>query len=144
MSRLLCDIKMFCAPFACVRGRQNRLHLSQRDTTEKSECKTLISPDPDEGSLPSQQETPRSQDSHWFSSLEQNTPHLRLLHRAWPRTQGSAPAAVTVCMCVLYRWLVCLCMSDRMQRREEGAWLPSGRCGWRSHEREPPSGRKCL
>lgn len=49
VSPLFCDIKMFCAPFACVQGSQNRLHLSQRDTTEKSECKTLIRPDPDEG-----------------------------------------------------------------------------------------------
>lgn len=40
---------MFSTLFACVQGRQNRLHLSQRDTAEKSECKTLISSDPDEG-----------------------------------------------------------------------------------------------
>lgn len=46
---LLCDIKMFCTLFPCVRGRQSRLHLSQCGTAEKSECKTLISPDPDEG-----------------------------------------------------------------------------------------------
>lgn len=46
---LLCDIKMFCSLFPCVQGRQSRLHLSQCGTAEKSECKTLISPDPDEG-----------------------------------------------------------------------------------------------
>lgn len=71
VSLLFCDIKMFCAPFACVRRRQNRLNLSQRDTAEKSECKTLISPDRDEGSLPVQHETLRSQDSYWLTNLEQ-------------------------------------------------------------------------
>lgn len=45
----LCDIKTFCTAFGCVQGRQSRLHLSQRDATDKSECKTLISSDPDEG-----------------------------------------------------------------------------------------------
>lgn len=58
-----------------MQGRQNRLHLSQGDTTEKSECKTLISPDPDEGSLQSQRETLCAKGSYWLASLEQKKTH---------------------------------------------------------------------
>lgn len=138
VSPLFCDIKMFCAPFACVQGRESRLHLSQRDTTEKSECKTLISPDPDEGSLQSQRETPRSQDSHWFTSLKHKKQMqlFRLLNRVWLCTGKSGCAVAAVCMCALYRWLVCLCMSERMQIGKKKAGC---HCGWCSEERKPPS-----
>lgn len=37
---------------------------------------------------------------------------------------------------VVYRWLVCLCLSACMQMKES---LVSGRCGGGADEREPPS-----
>lgn len=120
VSPLFCDIKMFCAPFACARGRQSRLHLSQGDTTEKSECKTLISPDPDEGSLRSQRETPRSQDPYWLTSFGAEKDTKRFSTRASgvaAAERSDCAAAAAACMCVLYRWLVWLCMSVCMQMR---------------------------
>lgn len=140
VSPLFCDIKMFCAPFACVQGSQNRLHLSQRDTTEKSECKTLIRPDPDEGFITESagdSALPRSSLVHRFGAK-----HAAFYTRASGRGAALEDRVLwgLLCMQVCTVQVACLLMHEcTYANEEEEAWLPSGRRGWRSQEREPPS-----
>lgn len=80
---------------ACRAGRPDSI--CQRGTTEKSECKTLISPDPDEGSLLSQQQTLLGSEEQ---ATHQETEVVWQLH--------------------VHRWLVCKCKWSR-----RSCWAPS-------------------
>lgn len=82
----------------CRPGRPD--FICQRDTREKSECKTLISPDPDEGSLLSQREA-------LLGSPAQRGAHF---------TSGDRAHVTATCMQVTCL-LLCLQMQMRQKKR---------------------------
>lgn len=88
----------------CRPGRPD--FICQRDTREESECKTLISPDPDEGSLLSQREallgSPAWRGAHCTSG---DGAHVRAT-----RVQVS---------CLL------LCLQMQMRQKKRSCWEPS-------------------
>lgn len=107
---------MFCTLFSCVQARQNRLHLSQRDATEKSECKTLISSDPDEGFITE-------------SAGDSTLPVFLLVHLFGAKLAAFQTSGVALrweirlcvgdCMHVCTVQVACLIMNVHMQMREQ-------------------------
>ena len=80
------------------------------------------------GSLPSQRETPRSRDPHWFTGLEQNTQRFVLVRQGVALHWRNGLCGVLLCMQVCTVQVACLLMHECTYANEKDeAWLPGCR-----------------